>query len=163
MGQLQEQFLKHFEQSQGIIRKVCAAYCYTPSDREDMFQDILVQAWKAFPQFRKEAAFSTWLYKIAICTAITANRKANPASTMESKYIDFSEMIDSDQEPKIESRDILRKSFQQLNPAERAMLLIWLEGYSYAETAELLGSTPGAVGVRLNRIKEHLRKFFTLN
>jgi RNA polymerase sigma-70 factor (ECF subfamily) len=112
MGQLQEQFLKHVEQSQGIIRKVCAAYCFTPSDREDMFQNILVQAWKAFPQFREEAAFSTWLYKIAICTAITANRKANPASTMESKYIDFSEMIDSDQEPKIESRDILRKSFQ---------------------------------------------------
>ena len=89
MDQLQEQFLKHVEQSQGVIRKVCAAYCFTPSDKEDMFQNILVQAWKAFPQFREEAAFSTWLYKIAICTAITANRKANPASTTESKYIDF--------------------------------------------------------------------------
>ena len=141
MDQLQEQFLKQVTESR-VIRKVCAAYCFTSSDREDMFQNILVQAWKAFPQFREEA-LSTWLYKIAICTAITANRKANPASTTESRHIDFSELIDSNQDPKIESRDILRESFQRLNPAERAMLLLWLEGYSYAETAELLGSTPG--------------------
>lgn len=150
-----EKFTAHILSCQGIIMKICRLYFRDPDDINDLRQDILLHAWRAYGQFRGEAKFSTWLYKIALNTAITKVRKRRIDSTslMESHHAVADQPSDKQQDT-----DRLMKLIEGLNDQEKALIALYLDELSYEDMAEITGLTLTNVGVRLNRIKLKLKK-----
>jgi RNA polymerase sigma-70 factor, ECF subfamily len=157
-GKVQEsEFLALLHQYQPLIRKVCAVYAHTREDREDLFQEIAAQLWRALPGFRGEAQHSTWMYRIALNTAISGLRKQRnqPATTSKS---DLPDLPDEPYDPTIEEqRRRLYRAFEALSDVERAMLLLYLEDRSYDEMESILGVSQNTLRVRMKRVKEKLR------
>jgi len=148
-------FLKIVEENQGIIYKVCKMYRNTKEDQEDLFQEIVLQLWKAFPKFREESKISTWMYRIALNTAIAIFRK----NKIE---IEFKESIPKGTQQNqtvmsSENEERLFEAIRTLNKAERAIVALYLEDYQYKEIAEMTGITENYVGVKVSRIKEKLK------
>lgn len=155
---LKDRFIEEIKANHRIIRKVCLVYAQTKDDQDDLFQECLYNAWKAFPKFRNDAKFSTWLYKLALNTALYHQRK-NKFSSMEVE-------IELAKNPKIELED--NDNFEQLyhaimilNPIEKSVILLYLEGLSYREIGEITGFTETNIGAKLSRIKEKLKKILT--
>jgi len=154
---MEQDFLKIVEAHQGIIYKVCKMYRDTREDQEDLFQEIVLQLWKAFPKFRGKAKVSTWMYRIALNTAIAIFRK----NKIE---LDFSENIQRETlsksaEETSENEERLFEAIRTLNKADRAVIALYLENYPYREIAEITGITENYVGVKISRIKEKLKNF----
>lgn len=158
----QDDISRQFEQlvkdNELLIHKVCRMYAYTVSSREDLFQDIVLQLWKAFPRFRGEAKISTWLYRVAINTAITALRKkrdfihsyepaALPMDVAEAGNVAAEEQLQQ-----------LYKAIEKLNEIEKAIVMLYLEDRSYEEMEQILGISQGALRVKMNRIKTKLKE-----
>ena len=155
----QDEFVQLLNQHQLLIHKVCNLYEQTPSDREDLFQEIVVQLWKAYPKFRGESKFSTWLYRIALNTAISGLRKRkNHIASFEPENLptDIQDEIYS-QEKELQL-DQLYSAIRQLSEIERALVMLYLEDKSYDEMEEILGINQNNLRVKMNRIKEKLRK-----
>lgn len=148
-------FLKMVEDNQGIIYKVCNIYRDTKEDQEDLFQEIILQLWKAFPKFRKESKISTWMYRIALNTAIATFRKNRIALEFKDSLPKGSEYNQADMPSENEER--LFEAIRTLNKAERAIIALYLEDYPYKEIAEMTGISENYVGVKINRIKEKLK------
>ena len=152
---MERAFLKIVEDNQGIIYKVCKMYRDTKEDQEDLFQEIVLQLWKAFPEFRKESKVSTWMYRIALNTAIAIFRK----NKIE---IEFIESIPRSYKPNTEditseNEERMFEAIRTLNKAERAIIALYLEDYPYKEIALITGITENYVGVKISRIKEILK------
>lgn len=157
---LQDRFLKEIKSNHRIIRKVCLIYARTKDDQEDLFQECLYNAWKAFPDFRGDAKFSSWLYRVALNTALYHNRK-NKSVSME---VDFELASHPFVEP--DEEDSLAQLYQAiavLNAVEKSVILLSLEGLSYREIGEITGFTETNVGAKLNRIKEKLKNIIVKN
>ncbi|WPP48560.1 RNA polymerase sigma factor [Catalinimonas niigatensis] len=156
---LKQEFTHIVGQHQGIIHKVCRIYRDTPEDQQDLFQEILYQLWKAWPSFRGEAQVSTWMYKIALSTAIARYRKKkNPEQTFTVRE----DMHPYEKQENIHpEKERLYRAISQLNDADKALITLYLDDYSYEEMAEIVGISVNYVGVKLNRIKEKLSQ--TLN
>ncbi|MBK8389375.1 MAG: sigma-70 family RNA polymerase sigma factor [Saprospiraceae bacterium] len=148
-------FLKIIEENQGIIYKVCKMYRDGPQDQEDLFQEIVLQLWKAFPKFRAESKVSTWMYRIALNTAIATFRK-NTISLSQNDVLPDHMPVSTIQETS-ENEEKLFEAIRKLNQAERALIALFLEDYSYKEIAHLAGITENNVGVKISRIKEKLK------
>lgn len=144
------------DRHQAIIHQVCRLYEREAEDRRDLFQEIVLQLWRAYPAFRGEAKVSTWMYRIALNTAITrlrhTRRRPRLHETLPLHLPD--EPPDSDHD---EARQWLYRAIDTLSPVDKALVLLYLEAYSYDDMAAILGLTPNHVGVKLNRIKKHLR------
>lgn len=150
---MEKRFLHIVEQNQNIIHKICRMYRNRPEDQEDLFQDIVYQLWRAFPQYRKEAKVSTWMYRIALNTAMASFRKKRV-------NLDFTETLPEKTPPQkelSEQEEQMYAAIRQLNDAEKAIVSLYLEDYSYREIAEITGISGNYVGVRINRIKEKLK------
>ncbi len=148
-------FLKIIEDHQGIIYKVCKMYRDSREDQEDLFQEIVLQLWKAFPKFRNESKVSTWMYRIALNTAITIFRK----NIIE---LEFKERITEDHRSNYteilsENEERMFEAIRTLDKVERAIIALYLEDYPYSEIAEATGITENYVGVKMCRIKEKLK------
>lgn len=155
---LQDNFIKEIKANHRIIRKVCLIYARSHDDQEDLFQECLYNAWKAFPNFRHEAKFSTWLYKVALNTALYHKRKSKTASLEVD--LEFYKHV----EYKVNNNDDLAQLYQAisiLNAIEKSVVLLYLEGLNYKEIGEITGFTENNIGVKLNRIKEKLKKIMT--
>ncbi|MBO9202063.1 MULTISPECIES: RNA polymerase sigma factor [Niastella] len=149
-------FTEWLHQYKGLIFKIVQAYGYTPMDREDLFQEITIQVWRSIPTFRQESAISTWIYRIALNTAISWVSK-------EKKYRDTNNTVENlpdillQHHKLIDERMIwLYKTIRQLDEIDRSIILLLLDGYSYKEMAAILGITETNVGVKINRIKKQL-------
>lgn len=152
---MEKDFLNIVEQYQGIIYKVCKMYRDSQEEQEDLFQEIVLQLWKAYPKFRKESKVSTWMYRIALNTAIAIFRKNR--ITIDYKP-DFPREVESKNEKTIsENEERMFEAFRKLDKAERAIVALYLEGYSHREIGYIVGITENYVGVKLNRIKEKLK------
>lgn len=149
------EFLQLLSANQGIIGKVCNIYCNQREDYEDLFQEITYQAWKGFSSFRGESKFSTWLYRIALNTAISSFRKKRLKIDLVSILPDT--LIDYASETSDEKQHLLW-AIKQLNEGERAVIALYLEEMSYQEIAEVIGITENNVGVKINRIKNKLHQ-----
>jgi len=152
---MERAFLKIVEDNQGIIYKVCKMYRDTKEDQEDLFQEIILQLWKAFPEFRKESKVSTWMYRIALNTAIAIFRK----NKIE---LEFKESIPKSYQPNneditSENEERMFEAIRTLNKAERAIIALYLEDFPYKEIAKMTGITENYVGVKISRIKEILK------
>lgn len=142
-----------------MVYKICRLYGNTEDDRQDLFQDIIIQLWNAYPKFRGEAKFSTWLYRIGLNVAITQYRKHKNriyAADIEALNIELPEELYSLQEE--ERFQMMYAAIEQLNDIEKAIVMLYLEDKSYEEMEEILGISNGTLRVKMNRIKEKLRQ-----
>lgn len=148
------QFLQHISAHQAIIHKICRLYRDTPHDREDLFQEIIFQLWRSVPSFQGKAKFSSWMYRIALNTAILPFRKKRP----DIRYMD--QLPDNPEEhlEPDEQQEQLLHALKQLNDADKALITLYLEDLSYKEIAEITGITENNVGVKLNRIKNKIQQ-----
>ena len=159
----EKQFEKHINENELLLYKVCRIYAYTDADREDLFQEIVIQLWKAYPRFKGLSKFSTWLYRVAINTAITGLRKKkNFITSHEPDALPEHISNDADQAEEERSQE-LHRAIEQLNEVEKAIVMLYMEDRSYEEMEEILGMSQGSLRVRLNRIKEKLRQLTKSN
>jgi RNA polymerase sigma-70 factor (ECF subfamily) len=155
-------FIKRITENQGIIHKICNIYCANSEDKKDMMQEITLQLWKSYPSFQGKSKFSTWMYRIAINTAISNIRKSKRHPLMEalfesqieiSEKEDFTEMDDD--------VNNLYKAIAKLKEVDRAIIMLYLEEKSYNEIAEIIGITEKNVSVKLVRLKKKLEQLLT--
>lgn len=129
-----------------------------PDVRNDLFQEIVFQLWKSFGTFRGEAKITTWMYRIALNTAISGFRKqTRNVKTEDLKELHFN-ISDSWADDQEEELHRLQRAIRQLSEIERAMIMMALEEVPYDEIAETIGITQNNVRVRMNRIREKLKK-----
>jgi RNA polymerase sigma-70 factor, ECF subfamily len=155
---VEKEFIELIKNHQGILHKICNVYFIRNPYKEDYYQEILIRLWKSYPSFRNQSAFSTWLYRVALNTAIDILRKENlqPVHTELSKI----EYNIPDQEHNVESekKDTLYHAISHLSDVEKAIIILYLEDYSYKEIAEIIGISESNTGVKINRIKNQLIK-----
>lgn len=156
---LQEAFIRLMNEHRGILHKVCRLYCFTDIDRQDLFQEIIIQLWRSYPSFRGEAKFSTWLYRIALNTAISDLRKQQRRITPTDPGQLPTELQDIQySREKEEQLQLLYEAIGRLTEVEKALTMLYLEDKSYQEMEEILGISQNNLRVKMNRIKEKLRK-----
>lgn len=152
---MEEAFLDMIEEHQNIIYKICHIYRDRKEDQEDLFQDIVLQLWKAYPGFRNESKVSTWMYRIALNTAIAVFRKKRVP--LDFKATIPHELHPTDSEPAPANQDKMFQALRTLDQAEKAVITLYLEDFSYREIADITGISENYVGVRINRIKRKLK------
>ena len=154
-------FLKLIEENRPKILKICRAYAWNPSDRDELYQEILFQIWRALPGLKEKAYAGTWLYRVALNTSISFVRKHAGRSGRATPCgpDDLARRIESAQEPD-ESDDgrlaRLYEAIAQLNETEKALVVLFLEDLSYEQMADALGLSANHVGVALHRAKKKL-------
>ncbi|HOI48908.1 MAG TPA: sigma-70 family RNA polymerase sigma factor [Prolixibacteraceae bacterium] len=156
---MEKEFLEIIRQNQGIIHKVCSIYCDSEEDRNDLFQEILAQLWKSFPSFRKESKFTTWMYRVALNTAITTFKKSKRQPAGSRLTVESFQIADEVYDPATEENiRLLQQAVARLSGIEKSIILLFLESKSYEEIAEITGITQNYVRVKMNRIKKKLVK-----
>lgn len=143
------------EKNQKIIHKITAVYSDTAEDREDLFQEICLQLWRSYQSFRGDSGFSTWMYRVALNTAISMVRKKNKITFAELKK---ESQIPEEPHEYDESIHLLNAAISRLNYIDRAIILLWLEEKDYEEIASITGITKINVSVKLVRIKRKLQE-----
>ena len=157
--ELEKQFEKLIKDHELLILKVCAVYASHGADRQDLFQEIVIQLWKAYPKFKGESKLSTWLYRVAINTAISGLRKVkNFIQSYEPGTLPGHLVNTDDNKEKEEYFKQLYHAINQLNQIEKAIVMLYLEDKSYEEMKDILGINEGNLRVKMNRIKEKLRE-----
>lgn len=144
------------EKHQGIIQKICFVWSGKGIEKEDLRQEIILQLWKSYPSFRHESAFSTWMYRVALNTALSLTTKPKLTVGIEEipdHAVDTEHSMDKNEEIRI-----MHKAISQLNNIEKAIILLWLEDKTYEEIADTIGMPVKTVSVRLVRIKAKLKE-----
>jgi len=155
---LEKEFLHIITENQGIIHKVCSIYCDLEEDRRDLFQEILVQLWKSYPSFRSESKFSTWMYRVALNTAITSFKKEKRQPDKSGISYENLQLADEMYDTRTEEQiRMLNKAVHQLSGIEKSIILLFLEDKKYEEIADITGITQNYVRVKMNRIKKKLK------
>jgi RNA polymerase sigma-70 factor (ECF subfamily) len=155
-GDRERRFLDLVESHQGILHKVCALYAETRDKRDDLRQEILMQLWRSFPSFAGRSLFSTWMYRVALNTAMLRRRRLRTQPVTDT--LDQSEPLaaaSTGDDPDVER---LHRCIRRLKELDRAVILLYLEQHTYEEIAELTGLTRKNVSVRIVRIKQRLRE-----
>ena len=158
MKQKEQEFLNRIESHKGILYKVSKMYMDNYDDQQDLFQEIVCQLWKSYDTFRNESQFSTWMYRVAVNTAIVFLRKEK---RKVDKYEIASENIkddEGDSHIKESQLDHFYKAVQKLEKIDKAIIFYQLEGFSHKEIGENLGISEGNARVKLNRAKEKLKE-----
>lgn len=155
MTDLQREFVTLIENHQGILHKVANLYCDTPEARRDLIQEMMLQAWRSYGSYRAEAAFGTWLYRLALNTAITSlkNESRRPDRHAISQLPAIADEVDTEKEERLK---LLNKAIKQLNDVEKALIALYLDELPYQDIAEILGISPNYVAVKISRVKEKL-------
>ncbi len=149
-------FLDLIQSHRGAILKVCYLYEDNSENRQDLYQEILLQLWRSFPTFRGDSSAGTWIYRVAFNTAVTVFRSNSKKTRVASFDLSEEELSHW---PEQETEDLSQSLFRaigQLNGLDKALVLLYLEDKSYQEMAEISGLSVSNVGVRLNRIKQKL-------
>ena len=156
--ELEHSFVELLEKHQNIVHKVCRLYTNNQDAHNDLFQEITIQLWRAYPKFRGDAKFSTWMYRVGLNTAITLYRKnKRRVSTRGIDDVEFkiqSEEYDDTEEQQLK---VLYKAVHQLNDIEKALVFLYLEDKSYREISETMGISEVNARVKMNRVKTKLK------
>ena len=155
---LEQTFVQQLKDNQNIVHKICRMYSNNEDAHKDLFQEITIQLWNAFPKFRGEAKFSTWAYRVALNTALTLYRKntqkVNTVSYEGQKHHLKQEDYNYEEEEQLQS---MYKAIHQLNDVEKALIYLYLEDKNYIEISETLGISEVNARVKMNRAKGKLR------
>ncbi|NQY06781.1 MAG: RNA polymerase sigma factor [Flavobacteriaceae bacterium] len=156
--ELEHSFVSLLEKHQNIVHKICRIYTDNYDSHQDLFQEITIQLWKAYPKFRGDSKFSTWMYRVALNTAITLYRKSKKTiNTQKIDDIQFkirSEEYDETEELQLK---MMYKVIKQLSDIEKALVFLYLEDKNYKEIAETLGISEVNSRVKMNRVKKKLK------
>ena len=156
---LEQSFVQQLKENQNIIHKICRLYTNDSDAHKDLFQEVTIQLWNAFPKFRGDSKFSTWAYRVALNTAITLYRKSTRTiKTSEYEKHSFyisQEDYNSEEEEQLK---LMYKAVYTLNDIEKALVFMYLEDANYTEIAETLGISEVNARVKMNRIKGKLKK-----
>lgn len=155
----EKEFEKQVTEYTPLIYKVCSLYAHTDQDKQDLLQEILIQLWRSYQTFKGASRFSTWVYRVALNTAIAGLRKKKHVvqsydpNTLPTDLLDIEYNKQAD-----ENLQQLYLAIDQLNQTEKALVLLYLEDKSYEEMEEIMGISQGTLRVKMNRIKDKLRK-----
>lgn len=156
MNNIETEFTQLVKKHKSTIYTVCYMFSSDPDEVNDLFQETLINLWKGFPKFRGESKPETWIYRVALNTCISADRKKQSQGERIPLTMDINLYADTDDD----SRQVqqLYKRINRLGLVDRAIVLMWLENMSYDEIGNILGISAQNVGVKLFRIKEELKK-----
>ncbi|MFC0875358.1 RNA polymerase sigma factor [Saccharicrinis sp. FJH2] len=156
-----EKFISIIGNHKNLIYKICRTYCSDANKRKDLEQEILIQLWNAYPKFDGRVKITTWLYKVALNTAISFYRM-DIRYTKNLIYFDrtvISEIPDT-QTVQNDNSELLYKYIDQFSEFDKALMLLYLDDLSYKDIAGILGITESNVGTKLNRIRQTLKHQF---
>ncbi|MDE5849757.1 MAG: RNA polymerase sigma factor [Muribaculaceae bacterium] len=138
-----------------MIRRICLGYARTSQDLEDLYQDVLVNIWRGLPSFREDSSIRTWVYRIALntCVSTLRSRSRQPAMTSLDEVI----LVPDKSLEKKETVKELYECIATLGPIDKAIVMMWLDEYSYEEIADTIGIKRNNVATRLHRAKEKLK------
>jgi RNA polymerase sigma-70 factor (ECF subfamily) len=156
--ELEHSFVELLEKHQNIVHKVCRLYTNNQDAHNDLFQEITIQLWKAYPKFRGDAKFSTWMYRVGLNTAITIYRKnKRRVKTQEFEAFQFKISDEDFDDTEEQQLKLLYKAVHQLNDIEKALIFLYLEDKNYSEISETMGISEVNARVKMNRIKTKLK------
>jgi RNA polymerase sigma-70 factor (ECF subfamily) len=151
----EKEFTVLIEQNRGIVFKVIRLYVRHDEDERDLFQEIIFQAWRSFPNFKGDSKFSTWLYRVALNTVLTFKRRPQLVIPHEN----LSDLkVSSGEKNQQEETEALYIAIRELNEIDRMIISLHLDGYENEEIADISGLTKNNVAVKLHRIKETITK-----
>ena len=160
MSALEKEFLEKIEKHKGVIFKISKMYMDNFDDQKDLFQEITFQVWKAYPSFEGRSAFSTWLYRIALNTAIIFLKSEKKRSFIQNDSLEnFKIKSDDHNEEEEQKLKKMYEAINQLNAIDKALIFYYLEDFSGKEIAVQLGITEVNARVKLNRAKDKLKQF----
>lgn len=152
----QQIFDSWLDQRRALLFKVVRAYAFTAADQDDLFQEIVIQVWRSIPNFKQQSTLNTWLYRIALNTALVWTRRERKHQDGR-QILDHSAAILQERSGPADPRlDWLYEQIARLNEIDRSLMLLMLDGFSYREMSNILGISESNVGVKINRIKKHL-------
>lgn len=153
-------FLQLINAHAGILHKITRLYAENAEDKRDLRQEILYEAWRAYAAFRGEAAFSTWLYRVALNTALTFRRKS--LRKVVTTEISAAQHLGEDlTEPLSAPAELLYQAIRRLPETDRAVITLQLDGYDNEDIADITGMSKNHIAVKLHRIKIALEKQLT--
>jgi len=154
--QNRKDFVRIIQEHEALVYKVTKVYTNNPEDAQDLYQEIVYQLWKSFDSFRNESKLSTWMYRIALNTAISyLNKEKRKGKLLPIDERVLNRMDTNDHLPD-ERFEILYARIRELSTLEKGIILLYLEGKSYDEMAVITGFTSTNIGTRLGRIKQKL-------
>lgn len=143
-------------QHKRTIYTVCYMFSTNKDEIDDLFQEILIRLWNGFDQFEGRSSAKTWIYRVALNTAINQDRKERRRPQTVPLTVDI-DPYEADN-PQTQQIRVLYDRISRLDLIDRSLILLWLEGISYDEIGAIIGISPNNVGVKLTRIKEKLVK-----
>ncbi|SMB89678.1 RNA polymerase, sigma-24 subunit, ECF subfamily [Hymenobacter roseosalivarius DSM 11622] len=157
------EFLMLINAHQAMLRRICRLYCPDADDQQDLFQEIVLQLWRAFPRYEPRGAkISTWMYRIGLNVAVSdlrhRTRKPTP-DRLNPQIIEVAQA--SDLGTDTTETAALYRAIEWLSEVEKAFVLLYLEEHTYEEMADILGITQNNVRVKMHRIQEKLRRIFS--
>ena len=160
MNASKKQFVKIIQEYQGMIDSLCVVYFTCQEDREDIRQEIILQLWKSLPSFREESSIGTWIYRVSLNTIFNHKKKA-------SRSINPDKLSDKDALFLVPAMDddilLLRQIIDNLKDQDKALMLLYLEGYKNKEIAKILRLSISNVSTRLHRVKAKIKEKFKIN
>ncbi|MEJ7766423.1 MAG: sigma-70 family RNA polymerase sigma factor [Chitinophagaceae bacterium] len=156
---MEKEFIKIITDNQGLLLKVCRMYGVRQSDAEDLFQEIVLQLWRSYPNFNSHSKVTTWMYRVALNTAISRFRKGRNAPEKQ-PLTALHQNLQDQHTARIDVQydHALQHAISSLNKFDKALVLLYLDENSYQEMAEILGITETNIGVKINRIKKKLKQ-----
>lgn len=154
---MKEEFIACISEHERIIFKVCKMYCRSRDDEQDLFQDVLLQLWQSFPSFKRDSKVSTWMYRVALNTAITRLRNEKKRPEQQTIDTDVLQIPNTINDPKDENFELMMKALEKLSSVEKAIMVLYMEDHSYHEMAEVMGMTESNIGFKINQIKTKLK------
>ena len=154
---VEQEFLSVIREYERVIYKVCYLYTTPNATLNDLYQDVVLNLWRAYPKFRRECKISTWIYRIALNTCISFIRKEKNVPEFVTLSLEADWMTE-DNDPLQEMLRQLYRMINQLGQLDKSIILLYLEEKSYEEMAEITGLTVTNVATKLSRIKDKLKK-----
>ena len=154
MTDTERQFAKTVREHKSTIYTVCYMFSKDDDEVNDLFQEVLINLWKGYDSFGHRSDIRTWIYRVALNTCISLDRKKRRSATVR-LTMDINLFEDRDEDTR--QVDMLHKRISKLQPFDRAIVLLWLEDLSYEEIGQIVGISTKNVSVRLFRIREQLK------
>ena len=151
-------YISSIQPYSGIIIKICRAYTDTQEDFEDYYQEVCLQIWKSRNNFKEQSEWSTWVYRLSLNVSMTLLKKKKKNRLYTAPDFQVEDVSEEPQTFADESLNQLYQGIKQLSEVDRAVILLYLEEKSYQEIADIIGTNPNNIGVRIKRIKERLKK-----
>lgn len=156
--ELEQKFVTELENNQNIVHKVCSLYTNDRDAHNDLFQEITIQLWRAYPKFRGESKLSTWMYRVALNTAITLYRKSKRRIATQNYDGIIFKIKSNEYDPTEEQQlKLMYAAVKQLGDIEKALVFLYLEDKDYREISETLGISEVNARVKMSRIKNKLK------